>query len=141
MPNVDLTEVLARLDAYESFVVARVTAGLGAAAVEAESAMQGTLAHGDVTGATRAGYRAYVVGPGHTGATELSNAAASVEALNPGHSATAQGTLGGDVGVVFTCPTDYQRLLETEGAGLRAVLGPTLDTFRDALTARAAKGA
>jgi hypothetical protein len=140
MPPVDLSDVMARLDAYEAFVIAQIQRGAGAAASEAEAAMHGTLAHGDVTGATRAAYRAYVVGPGQSGATEISEAAAVVEAKNPGHAATSHGTLAGDVGVIFTCPTDYQRLLETENAGQKAVLGPTLDAFRDELTARAAKG-
>jgi hypothetical protein len=139
--STDLSDVMARLDAYEAFVVAQVTRGASAGASEAEAAMHSTLAHGDVTGATRAGYRAYVVGPGQSGASAIAAAVEAVESKNPGRSATSSGQLNGDVGVIFTCPTDYQRNLEEEGAGKRAVLGPTLDAFRDALTARAAKGA
>jgi hypothetical protein len=136
----DLTDVLARLDAYEAHVLAQVRRGASAGASEAEQAMQSTLAHGDVTGATRAGYRAIVVGPGQSGASELAGAVAAVEALNPGHSATSSGRLAGDVGVIFTCPTDYQADLEQQQAGKKAVLGPTLDAYRDELTARAARG-
>jgi hypothetical protein len=141
MPTVDLTDLLARLDAYEAFVLAQIRRGAGAAASEAEAAMHSTQAHGDVTGATRAAYRAYVVSPGQSGASAIAEAVEAAEAKNPGRSATSSGTLAGDVGVIFTCPTDYQRNLEEEGAGKRAVLGPTLDAFRDELTARAAKGA
>ena len=139
--SVDLTEVLASLDAYEAWAIERAMRGLQAVTDEAEAAMQGTLAHGDITGATRAGYRAYVVGPGQSGAAELASAVAAVEAKNPGHSATGGGQLGqGSLGVIFTCPTDYQQDLETEHAGQKAVLGPTLDAYRDELTARAARG-
>jgi hypothetical protein len=140
MPT-DIRDLLARADAYEAHVLAQVRRTSTAVAGEAEAAMQATLAHGDVTGATRAGYRAIVVGPDQSGASEISAAAAAVEAKNPGHSATSSGRLDGDVGVVFTCPTDYQAELETQQAGLKAVLGPTLDTYRDELTARAARGA
>jgi hypothetical protein len=139
--STDIRELLARADAYEAYVLAQIQRGASAVAAEAEAAMHATLAHGDRTGATRAGYRAIVVGPGQDGAAELSSAAAAVEDKNPGHSATASGRLAGDVGVIFTCPTDYQQKLEEEQAGLKAVLGPTLDTYRDELTARAAKGA
>ena len=139
--STDIRELLARADAYEAFVLAQIRRGVTPTASEAEAAMHATLAHGDVTGATRAGYRAIVVGPGQSGASEIAEAAAAVEALNPGHSATSHGRLEGDIGVVFTCPTDYQQALETQQAGLKAVLGPTLDAYRDELTARAAKGA
>jgi hypothetical protein len=138
--STDISDLLARLDAYEAYALAQAQRGAAAVAGEAEQAMQSTLAHGDVTGATRAGYRAYVVGPGQSGASELAGAVAAVEALNPGHSATSSGRLAGDVGVVMTCPTDYQADLEKQQAGLKAVLGPTLDAFRDELTARAARG-
>jgi hypothetical protein len=138
--STDIRELIARADAYEAYVLAQVQRSAAAGASEAEAAMQATLAHGDVTGATRAGYRAYVVGPGQSGAAELAGAVDAVEAKNPGHSATSHGHLTGDVGVIFTCPTDYQRDLEEEEAGKKAVLGPTFDAYRDELTARAARG-
>jgi hypothetical protein len=103
--------------------------------------MQDTWAHGDQTGATRAGYRAYVVGAGDSGAETLADAVAAVDDKNPGHAVTAGGQLSqGNLGVVMTCPTDYQEKLEKEEAGKRAVLGPTMDAYRDELTARAARG-
>jgi hypothetical protein len=136
----DIAELIARADAYEAYVLAQIQRGASAVAGEAEAAMHATLAHGDVTGATRAGYRAYVVGPGQSGAAELAGAVDAVEAKNPGHSATSHGRLGGDVGVIFTCPTDYHWELESEEAGKKAVLGPTFDTYRDECTARAARG-
>jgi hypothetical protein len=139
--SVDLSEVLDRLDAYEQWAMQRAARGLTAVAGEAEQAMQATLAHGDVTGATRAGYRAYVVSPGQSGAAEIAAAVSDVEAKNPGHAATSSGRLGeASLGVVFTCPTDYQQNLEEEEAGKKAVLGPTWDAYRDECTARAARG-
>lgn len=138
--STDIRELLARADAYEAHVLAQIRRGVAPAAQQAQNSMQATMQHGDVTGATRAGYRAIVVGPGQDGAAQIAEAAAAVEALNPGHAATAHGRLEGDVGVIFTCPTDYQASLETERAGAKAVLGPTWDAFRDELTARAARG-
>lgn len=139
--KLDLASLIARLDAYEAFVTEQAMRGLDAVTTEAEETMRGTTAHGDITGATRAGYRAYVVGQGRNGSSELLGAAAIVDALNPGHSAVGGVQLGREsLGVIFTCPTDYQWKLETERAGAKAVLGPTLDSYRDELTARAARG-
>lgn len=139
--SVDISELLEGLDAYEAWAMQRAARGLAAVAEEAEQAMHATLAHGDVTGATRAGYRAYVVSPEQSGAGEIAAAVADVEAKNPGHSATSPGRLSeGSLGVIFTCPTDYQQDLEEEEAGKKAVLGPTWDTYRDECTARAARG-
>lgn len=139
--RLDIRDMLAKLDAYLDYAQVQALAGLDAATTGVEEVMRGTTAHGDITGATRAGYRAYAVGAGRTGATELSGAAAIVDALNPGHSAAASGTLGAQsIGVILTCPTDYQYKLETERAGAKAVLGPTLAAYRDELTQRAARG-
>jgi hypothetical protein len=141
----DISGALKGLDAFVARQEAKISRGLRAAASDAQSAMQQTSAHGDVTGATRAGYRAYVVGGslGDQAAAlqAISSAIAVVEAKNPGHSATAEGHIGADSwGVVLTCPTDYQRELETENAGEKAVLAPTFAAYVDELTARAAEG-
>lgn len=139
--SLDVSNVLAQLDAYEDHCTDLATRGLRAGAQAARNDMATTAAHGDSTGATRAGYRAYVVTPADDGQAAIGGAIAAVEDKNPGHGAALGGRLGaGSIGVVITCPTDYQELLETENAGLRAVLGPTLDAYRDALTARAARG-
>jgi hypothetical protein len=141
----DVSGALHGLDAFVARQEAKISRGLRAAASDAQSAMQQTSAHGDVTGATRAGYRAYVVGGSlvdqAVALQAISSAIAVVEAKNPGHSATSEGTIGPDSwGVVLTCPTDYQRELETENAGEKAVLAPTFAAFQDEFTARAAEG-
>lgn len=107
--------------------------------------MRATQAHGDVTGATRAGYAAYVVSDAvvdqASAAAAIQRSVSDVQALNPYHVATVEGSLEVEgFGVVMTCPTDYQEKLETENAGAKAVLGPTLQANADVLTARAARG-
>lgn len=115
----------------------RAAAGLRVAAFEAEELLRDTTAHGDVTGATRAGYTAAVITPQDDGSGALAAAVAAVEAENPGRSATATGTLAGSVGMVLYSPTDYQADLE---ASQKATLGPTLAAIADDLTRRAARG-
>jgi hypothetical protein len=139
--SLDISDVIARLDALEErWAAPRIVAGLGGVAQDAEASMEATTAHGDVTGATRAGYRAYVVTPDDSGLAVIGGALAAVESRNPGHGALGGGTLAGQYGVVYTCPTDYQEKLETENAGQRAVLGPTLLQYADEATRRAAEG-
>jgi hypothetical protein len=49
--------------------------------------------------------------------------------------------IGGEsIGVILTSPTTYQQNLETDNAGQRAVLGPTLQAVADDLTRRAIEG-
>jgi hypothetical protein len=143
--TVDVSDALRGLEAFVELQEAKIRRGLRAAAADAQSAMQQTSAHGDVTGATRAGYRAYVVGGSlvdqAVALQAINSAVAAVEAKNPGHSATSDDTIGADSwGVVLTCPTDYQEKLETENAGEKAVLAPTFAAFQDEFTARAAEG-
>jgi hypothetical protein len=143
--TLDLSNVMSGLDAYVAAQEAQIRTGLRAAAEEAQRDMQATTAHGDVTGATRAGYVAYVVGGSlvdeAVAAQALGSAVAAVERLNPGQSATAEATIGTESwGVVLTCPTAYQPDLETENAGLRAVLAPTFAAVVNELTERAARG-
>ena len=140
-----LAPLLKGLDNYLEYAEDRARRGLQAAAHDVTTALKSTTAHGDVTGATRAGYVAYVVGPdllSQAAALQaLNTSVAAVEARNPGHSLIAPGTLGGDsLGVVLTSPTDYQVYLETLNAGQRAVLGPTLQAVAAELTRRAAEG-
>lgn len=137
----DVSSALAGLDAFAERCMAQARAGLTAVAGEAETAMHNTTAHGDRTGATRAGYRAYVVGMGASGSAVIGEAVAQVEAKNPGHSATSTGTIGAQsFAIILTCPTDYQEKLETQQAGEKAVLTPTFAAFVDEFTARAAEG-
>jgi hypothetical protein len=143
--SIDVSGALRGLDAFVEHQEAKIRRGLRGAAQDAQTVMQQTTAHGDITGATRAGYRAYVVGGGlvdqAVALQAINSAIAAVEALNPGHSSTSEDTIGADSwGVVLTCPTDYQEKLETENAGEKAVLAPTFAAFQDEFTARAAEG-
>jgi hypothetical protein len=140
-----IAPLLKGLDKYLESAEDRARRGLQAAAHDVTTALKSTTAHGDVTGATRAGYVAYVVGPdllSQAAALQaLNTSVAAVEARNPGESATAPGSLGSDsLGMVLTSPTTYQQNLETDNAGQRAVLGPTLQAVAADLTRRAAEG-
>lgn len=138
---IDLRDILAKLEAFEQKSLDGAVAGLAAAAAGITLDMRQTTAHGDVTSATRANYTAYAVGRGRDGSTELQRAISAVETLNPGHVETASVALGSDIGVILTSATDYQSKLETENAGQKAVLGPTLSVSTDRLTRAAAAGA
>jgi hypothetical protein len=118
----------------------RAARGLAVGAQAMQATMQQTTAYNDDTGATRAGTVAYVVTPQDDGSAAVGDAVAAVEAENLGRSATGRGTLPGEIGVVATVPTDYQRHLEVMQAGAHAVLAPGLTAHADALTRHAAEG-
>jgi hypothetical protein len=118
---------------YEHFAQ-RAAQGLQRIAPQIEDALANTRAHGDVTGATRDGYRCYVVGGSlvnqASALAALNSAVAAVDRLNPGHSATASWPIPArSIGLALTSPTDYQVKLETENAGQKATLGPTLRQY------------
>lgn len=137
----NIETLVANLDQLERRVIAGALAGLQAEANTISDDMQATSAHGDITGATRANYAAIPVGGGADSAATVASMVAVVEALNPGQSSTDPVTLPDDaLGVLITSATAYQWELETENAGRKAVLGPTLDEYREALTAAAARG-
>ena len=95
-------------------------AALTAATARLEAELQATDAHGDVTGATRASYRVYVVSETDDGSTAAADGAAAAEALNPGRSVIVrQGEIGDDVVVVATGFTDYLDLIATESGGAK----------------------
>lgn len=114
--------------------------GLTLAAAILEDDMQNDPAHGNVTGATHANYAAKVFGLGRNPSSDTASQAAVVEALNPGHSAIVTFTTAAVLGVILDSVTDYQWKLETENAGQKAVLGPTLTRAAQDLTRAAAEG-
>lgn len=129
-----------------AFFATRAERGLQGIAGRVEASMTSTTAHGDITGATRDAYRAYVTGSGlqAEAAAEqaLNGAVRAVERLNPGRSARAAWSApAAFVALVLTCPTDYQVELETNNAGQKAVLGPTLAAYVLAIAAAAGRGA
>ncbi len=136
MIRIDDTGLLKGLDALLLHIPAQAEKGLARQASVAEAEMQGTSAHGDITGATRASYRAFVIGGSHTGASEATSGYAAAQAaigssiVSHGGAALSQDSgvsLSPDErGVLLTSYTDYQDALEVDNAGQKAVLGPTL---------------
>lgn len=138
--KVDLTPLIAGLDRTLARALDGAARGLAGAAAGVTLDMRDSLAHGDQTGATHAAYTAYAVGwGGRDGAQELGRSVQAVQQLNPGHVATASVRVDG-IGVIITAPTDYQSKLETESAGLKAVLGPTIAASGQRFTQAAASG-
>ena len=124
--------------------------GLADGADLAQDIMQNTDAHGDQSGATRASYRAFLIGGSHTGSAESSSGyAAAVSALSgfSGHSGKPQSDDSGVVltaderGVLLTSFTNYQVHLEQDNAGQKATIGPTLQATAQQITRMAADGA
>ena len=137
----DISDVLSKLPAFRTRSLDGAKAGLAGAAAGITLDMRDSHTHGDQTGATHASYTAYVVGRGEDGSSALSVSAAAVESLNPGHVATAAVAVEGELGVIFTAPTDYQEKLETENAGAKAELGPIVAVSGDRCTIAVARGA
>ena len=148
--NIDDTQLLSGLDALLTRITAGVEAGLASEAPAAQQLMQETHAHGDITGATRASYRVFVIGGPHTGSAEAASGYAAAEAAIAANAAAQRGreghalsqdsgvSLGPDSrGLLYTSYTDYQDKLEVEG---KAVLGPTLQQTNEDATRRAAEG-
>jgi hypothetical protein len=105
--------------------------------------MEQDPAHGNITGATHANYAAYPVFAefGITGQSTLNAQVAVVEALNPGTSDTEPLSLPDKaIGVILSSATDYQYKLETENAGQKAVLSPTIAGAGGDFTRAAAQG-
>jgi len=137
----DFTDLFAHLDVMKENAYAGIDHALDDVAPLVKADMQSTTAHGDVTGATRAGYTAYRIGHGRDGSSESAESLDAVGFLNPGHSAPGNVTLHGQVGLVLMSGTDYQVKLETENGGQKAVLGPTLQAWYLLITQLAAQGA
>lgn len=115
--------------------------GLDQACERITGQMRSTQAHGDDTGATRISYSARRVGRGETGAATVAALRSAANLLNPGMTADGSVTIDAPLGVIMDAQTTYQRYLETEHAGARAVLAPTLQQEARNLTQAAAEGA
>jgi hypothetical protein len=143
--KLDITKLLAGFDRYCQLQYIGTEVGLDDVAEIAQNDMKETVAHGDVTGATRASYRAFVIGGEHTGASEASSgyaAAAQELATHRKHGLSGHGgqALSQDSGitltpeqrgVIYTSYTDYQVKLETENSAKKAVLGPEVTQTMD----------
>jgi hypothetical protein len=137
MSIADLIDGLTR---FQGRALDGAAAGLDEGAGRVTGDMRQTSAHGDVTGATRASYNARRVGRGETGAAQHAASVAAVEGHNPGHVGSESIAITTDLGVIVDSATDYQDQLETQQAGEKAVLGPTIAAAGSGLTAAAAAG-
>jgi hypothetical protein len=142
--TIDDTGLLRGIDELLRHIPAQAEKGLARQAGVAEAEMQSTNAHGDITGATRASYRAFVIGGAHTGAAEaasgLDAAIAAIASAVTDHGGRPASMDSGirlgteERGVLLTSYTDYQDALEIDNAGAKAVLGPTLQANAQAFT-------
>lgn len=136
----DIDETLAGIDAFIALVYQGAENGLADASAYAQSLLESTIRHGDITGATRASYRVFLIGGSHNGASEstsgYADAAAAISAYTgrgfQGHGGNALSQDSGieltpqQRGLLYTSYTDYQNKLETENGAQKATLLPTL---------------
>lgn len=135
-----MKELIAGLQRFRAAQRRGMVDGLQRLCNTLSDAMQNDPAHGDVTGASHANYAAIPVGEGADTAATVQSMVAVVEELNPGHSETGTVNIP-DIGAIITSATDYQWELETQYAGRKAVIGPTLQGSATDFTRYAAEGA
>ncbi len=140
MINTDLTDVLAGIDRLIDTIYRGAENGLADVAVYAQSLLESTAAHGDITGATRASYRVFLIGGEHNGSSEASSGYAEAQAAISSYVSRGFSGHGGQAliqdagitltlqqrGLLYTSYTDYQDKLETEKGAQKATLLPTL---------------
>lgn len=150
----DLTQVLQGIDTLIELVYAGAEQGLANASAYAQALLETTGRHGDITGATRASYRVFLIGGSHDGSSESASGYADAQAaINAYTSRGFQGhggqALSQDAGItltpqqrglLYTSYTDYQVKLETENSGQKGALGPTLIDTMQLNTEDAANG-
>lgn len=142
MLTIDDARLLADLDALLETIAGAAEQGLSDGAARMQEDLQATTAHGDVSGATRASYRAFVVGGRFDGSAEAASgyAAAAEKLADAAHGGQPLRQDSGIVladderGILLTSYTDYQDALETELGGEKAALGPTLLQDADLVT-------
>lgn len=152
--DTDLTGVFAGLENYIERVYEGAENGLADVGVYAQSLLEETIRHGDITGATRASYRVFLIGGSHNGSSEASSGYADAQAaisayLARGFSGHGGQALSQDAGIsltpqqrglLYTAYTDYQQKLETENGAQKATLLPTLLETMQLNTEAAANG-
>ena len=139
MPN-DIPSLITRLETFRARSLDGMGKGLDEVCGEVTDEMRQTTVHGNVTYATRSSYNARRVGRGELGIAKFEASVAAVESLNPDHVGVAPVDVPGELGAIIDSATDYQWQLETEYAGEKAVLGPTLQRWALLFTAAAAVG-
>lgn len=143
MPNeitTDISGALAGIDQLIDIIYQGVENSLADVAVYDQSLLESTVAHGDITGATRSSYRVFLIGGSHDGSAEASSGYADAQAAITAYTSRGFSGHGGQAliqdsglnltpqqrGLLYTSYTDYQVKLETENGGQKATLGPTL---------------
>lgn len=124
-----------------------ITAGLRRGAAQAERILQDTRAHGDQTGATRDSYRVYADVDAESAAASGYAAAQEALAAHGRRGFTVEGSAGrGSVSVrqderavVYTGFTSYLPSLQTDNAGQKAALAPTLQETAASITGAVAE--
>lgn len=136
----DLTDVFAKLDALIQRVYQGAENGLASAAVNNQSLLESTNRHGDITGATRASYRVFLIGGSHNGSAESASGYADAQQAIAAYKARGFSGHGGEAliqdsgvvltpqqrGLLYTAYTDYEVKLVQENAGQKDALTPTL---------------
>lgn len=136
----DISEALLGIDSLLRIIYQGAENGLANAAAYNQSLLESTIRHGDITGATRASYRVFLIGGSHTGSSEASSGYADAQAAIAAHAARGFLGHGGQAlsqdsgvsltvqqrGLLYTSYTDYQDKLETENGAQKATLLPTL---------------
>lgn len=141
MADIDIRSALAGLRRLPAEVQAGAIPALSGLAEDLQGELEATDVHGDVTGATRASYRAYVVHEADDGTNAAGGGAAAANALNPGHGVVARyGSIGDDVILVATVFTDYAEFLAADEAGARDAVGPLIARRGEAAAQEAAAG-
>jgi len=136
----DLDSLIRNLDRFRQTARDGAAAGLDVECPFIRAELQATSAHGDVTGATRAGYDARRVGRGEDGSSSRQSAVSAAESLNPGATASAPVTIDAELGVIIDDQMEYGPDRETRNAGEKASIGPIVGTAAIGLTQAAAAG-
>lgn len=136
-----MKELIAGLAAMRQRALEGMAEALEAEAAALTQEMLTSPRHGDVAGATHANYSARVVGLGRDGAELLAEARRQAAEYNPNHVAPTESiSISGPLGVIVDDQMDYAVYRERANAGQYAVLGPTIRSEGDRLTAAAARG-
>lgn len=136
----DVTQVFAVLDRLPTVVEEINQAGVDAIAPEVRQAMQEAAAHGDVSGASHASYRALTkTNAAIESASGFAAAEAALDLAPDGYGYAVSEPTGieqghGNAILVLTDYTSYGQDRETAEAGLRAVEGPILIQYSRQIT-------
>ena len=138
----DFDPILAALDSIlVPAIEEALAAGLQSGAEQLQSLAQATSAYNDDTSATRSGTVAYAATPQDDGSAAFDAALAAVEAHNPGHGQSVgigESVDENSYAVVLTSATDYINHLESDHAGARAFIAPTMQQNAPQITAAVA---